>query len=195
MKKRNKTDKDDTDDNHDKVKAKENNKNLPAENGNKKVINHYKVLQINGSHACFNTKIQELRTTINENQSQIVVLSEANVDKNDEKKMKEREDKFTDFNFEDKMVKNHDKARICIMIHKNINYNRLPQYEDDENSSITIKIKDGKGRWIGVYGIYHQWKIPGEGNAFNKEGIARQVGRLKKQIVSLNKFTTDMKNT
>ena len=96
--------------------------------------------------------------------------------------MKEREDKFADFKFEDKMVKNHDKARICIMIHKNITYNRLPQYKDDENLSIAIKIKDGKGRWIGVYGIYRQWKIPGEGNAFTKEGIARQVGRLKSKL-------------
>ena len=79
------------------------------------------------------------------------------------------------------------------MIHKNIKYTRLPQYEDEENSSIAIKVKDGKGRWIGIYGIYRQWKLPGEGNAFTKEGINKQVGRLKKQIESLNKFTTDVK--
>ena len=179
MRKKKKTSKDDTENNHDKVKAKENNKNLHTKNGNRKVINHYKIVQINGSNACFNTNIHELRITINENQSQIVVISEANVDVDNEDKIKERDDKFADFKFEDKLVKNHNKARICIMIHKNIKSIRLPQYEDEENSSIAIKIKDGKGRWIGIYGIYQQWKIPGEGNAFTKEGINKQVGRLK----------------
>ena len=81
------------------------------------------------------------------------MISEENVDTKDEDKLKEREDKFADFKFEYKTVKNHDKARISIMIHKNIKYTRLPQYEDEENSSIAIKIKDGKGRWIGIYGI------------------------------------------
>ena len=164
-----------------------------CQNGNRKTINHYKIIQINASNSCFNTNPQKLKTTINENQSQRKILSKANVDLEDEEKLEEREDKFTEFNYKVKKVKDHPKARISIIVHKNITYTRLNQYEDDENASIAIKIKEGKGRWIGLYGIHRQWKIPGEGNAFRKEGINKQVARLKKQVTNLNKFCTEMK--
>lgn len=68
------------------------------------------------------------------------------------------------------------------MIHKTITYKRIKTYEDEENASLSIKIKDGKDRWIGLMGIYRQWKIPGEGSAFQKAGIARQVARLKNRL-------------
>ena len=28
------------------------------------------------------------------------------------------------------------------------------KYEDEDNFSVAIKVKDGKGHWIGFYGMY-----------------------------------------
>ena len=64
----------------------------------------------------------------------------------------------------------------------------MTRFEDDQNSSIALRIKDGKGKWIGLFAIYRQWKIPGESNAFSKEGISRQVARLKVQVSNLERF-------
>ena len=57
--------------------------------------------------------------------SQIVILSEANVHVTDDKKVEERRREFSDYNFEDKLVKDHKIARISIMIHKTITYKKL----------------------------------------------------------------------
>ena len=75
---------------------------------------------------------------------------------------------------------------LVTLINKNITYKRLKEYEDNQNASIALKVKDGKGKWIGLMCIYRQWKIPGERNALDKVGIARQLSRLKIQVENHN---------
>ena len=62
-------------------------------------------------------------------------------------------------------------SRVSIMIHNTITYERLPIFEDNINTSIALKIKDGKGKWFGMVGIYRQWKCFGEGDASSAAGI------------------------
>ena len=59
---------------------------------------------------------------------------------------------FPEFNHEDKIINSTNKARVRIMIHKSITYKRMPNCEDSINTSISIKIKDGK-RLTGVLEI------------------------------------------
>ena len=51
------------------------NKVMHTLQGNKK---HYKILQLNSSNADFNSKLHELRSTINFNEADIVIISESN---------------------------------------------------------------------------------------------------------------------
>ena len=105
-----------------------------------------------------------------------------------------RSKEFPDYNFEDKLVIGNNIARNTIMINKNLQYKRLPQFEDDYNSTTVIKFKDGKSKWVHLVSIYRQWKLKGEFNAFDKEGIKKQVERLKSQCKNLHKIREETDN-
>ena len=68
---------------------------------------------------------------------------------------------------------NNKRARCTIMIKKGIDHERLKKYEDNTNSSVAIRIKDGDSRWIYVLGIYRQWKLAGDVSATSTEGIKK----------------------
>ena len=55
--------------------------------------------------------------------------------------MQEREAKFPNFMLVDKTINPHPKARITIMVHKEVKYKHVDQYEDTENPMATIMIK------------------------------------------------------
>ena len=50
------------------------------------------------------------------NKSEILFISEANMDTDDDKKMAERERDFPDFDFLDKKLPGSDKSRTTVMI-------------------------------------------------------------------------------
>lgn len=93
--------------NYNKKESDNNNKEVHTKNGKRKNTGHYKILQLNASNSCFNSKILQLRNTIDTHMSQIIVLSEANVHVKDEDKIEERRREYSEFNFEDKLVKDH----------------------------------------------------------------------------------------
>ena len=95
-----------------KVKAEKSNKIAHTTNGNR---SHYKIMQVNSSNANFCSKLPELEAMINNNKSDIIVISEANAEIKDKDKMEERQKAFPQFNFEDKEIENNDKARCTIM--------------------------------------------------------------------------------
>ena len=103
--------------------------------------------------------------------------------------MLERSKNFPNYNFEDKIVLGNEKARNTIMISKKLQYIRLKQYEDPLNSSTFIKFKDGRTKWVYLVSIYRQWKLKGDFNAFNSEGIKKQISRLKTQCKNIEKLT------
>lgn len=146
---------------------------------------HYKVLKINSSNVDFCSKLHKLQSTINSNLSEIIIISESTPEITNPVKMDKRKNFFKEINFEDKIIPGFDRSRLTIMIHKNIKYTRFPEYEDQKNTSVAIKVKDGKGKWVHIMGIYRQWKQFGEFNANNGPGIKRQVSRLKKQCENI----------
>ena len=83
--------------NASETKALNHNKLMHALEGNKK---HYKILQINSSNADFNSKLHELRATVNDNEADIVIVSESNFECGDDEKTDTRQSHFPDFSFE-----------------------------------------------------------------------------------------------
>ena len=101
----------------------------------------------------FNSKLPELRSTVDTNNSDIVIVSEANFDLDDQDKYDEREKIFPDYNFIDKEVTGNRKARLTLMVKKPIKFGRISKYEDNENSTATIRVKDGHNKWLYIMGI------------------------------------------
>ena len=64
------------------------------------------------------------------------------MDPNDKDKIEERKKIFPEFNHEDKIIPNQPKSRVSIMIHNSIVYKRLQNFEDSENTLISLKLKD-----------------------------------------------------
>ena len=79
------------------------------------------------------------------------------------------------------------------MVRNDIKYERLHKYEDSENSSVAIRLKDGKNKWINLIGIYRQWMKKGEFNFCDTEGIRHQVNRLKAQTENIDKMVRENK--
>ena len=100
--------------------------------------------------------------------------------------MQKRSKEFPEYNFEDKLVDGNKFARNTVMIHKNLQHKRLHQFEDNLNSTTVLKFKDGKSKWVYLVSIYRQWKLKGDFNAFDNEGIKKQINRLKKQCENLH---------
>ena len=108
---------------------------------------------------------------VNTNKSEIILISESNAEINDKKKMDLRNKEFPNYKFEDKLVTGNEKARSTIMIHNSIDHIRFKKFEDPLNSTTCIKIKDGSNKWVYIMSVYRQWKLKGDFNAFNSEGI------------------------
>ena len=74
-------------------------------------------MQINTSSADFCTKIEELQHIVNENKSQFVLISEANIKVSNHENLDAKKSQFADFKFEDKVIDNNEKARVSVMVH------------------------------------------------------------------------------
>ena len=74
------------------------------------------------------------------------------------------------------------------MLHRTVNYVRVPQFEDSQNPAITVKVKDSKNKRVAIIGVYRQWNARGEINANNASGIKRQVRRLKMLCSNIEKY-------
>ena len=166
--------KDKGEDNDKKAETNNINKSQHIINGNR---SHYNFLQLNGSNANFMTKSEELKEMIYNNKSEIMIISEYNAEVHNINKMQDRQKEFGNFNFEDKLVDGNNKGRNTIMIHKDITYKRLYKFEDPLNSTTVIKANDGDNKWVCFMSIYCKWKLKGEFNAFDSEGINKQVKR------------------
>ena len=47
---------------------------------------------------------------------------------------------------------------VIVFVVKYIKYKRMPRYEDPDNSTVAIGIKDGNNKSVCIMGIYRQWK-------------------------------------
>merc|ERR1711954_441142 len=107
-------------------------------------------------------------------------------------RIQERATKFSNYKFEDKIIFPHGKARLTIMIKDDIRYQRLIEFEDNENPFLSILIKEKCGKKLRISGLYRQWKAPGETESSTQEGISRQCRRLERVTENLRRIS-DMK--
>ena len=149
------------------------------------------ILQLNCSNSNFMTKKEELDVTIESNKADIVVVSESNMDTTDQKLLDERQSKFPTFRFVDKVIQPFPKARLTIMVHHDVPFERAEEYEDQVNPMASIRIRESRNKAIIITGIYRQWKAPAETDSNTAEGIARQVQRLELAIQSLSRVVSD----
>ena len=106
---------------YDEAKSNKTNKTAHMTNGNINTV----LLQVNSSNSDWVTKQTELLSTITDNKANITIVSEANVEHNDDKKTVSRNSAFKEYNIEYKVVKNNQKARIAVVLEKEIKYSRL----------------------------------------------------------------------
>ena len=149
------------------------------------------ILQLNCSNSNFMTKKEELDVTIETNKADIVVVSESNMDTTDQKLLDERQSKFPTFRFVDKVIHPFPKARLTIMVHQDVPFERAEEYEDQVNPMASIRIRESRNKAIIITGIYRQWKAPAETDSNTAEGIARQVQRLELAVQSLSRVVSD----
>ena len=128
---------------------------------------------------------------MNVNKADIVIISESNFDSSSEEKKEARQNFFPDYSFEDKFLGMHKKSRCTVMIHSNITYQRLANYEDSVNPAICLKIRDGRNKWFALYGLYRPWKASGDSE--DSEGIRKQVSRLNSMCNQINLICKDFK--
>ena len=100
-----------------------------------------RLLQVNKSNSDLSTKQDELIMTIHDNNAQVTVVSEANLEVEDTDKTILTKSKFKNYDIERKVVKNNKKARIAVVLTKDIKYKRLLDIEHPNNSTIILKIK------------------------------------------------------
>ena len=118
----------------------------PNANTNNKFVEKLNILQINTSNANWDTRQYELLTTLTNNDADISIISEANAQLNKPDKLINRNSVFKEYNIEDKIINNQQKARLSIIIKKGIHYDRCEHLESSNNSTIVLKFKETKGK-------------------------------------------------
>ena len=88
--------------------------------------------------------------TIEINNADITIVLEANVKIQNKDRIIERKNMFANYHLEDKVMNNQNKARISIVIKKNIPYTWCPELESENNSSIFFKVKEAKNKFTFV---------------------------------------------
>ena len=96
---------------------------------------------------------------MNETSADILFINEANLLKYDELSLLNIEGYRLEL---DKMYTSHGNARSIMYISKKLFIQRMKNDEKDNDSSIVVKVGlPNKPKFI-IYGIYHQWTIPGD---------------------------------
>ena len=93
-----------------------------------------KIIQVNTSNSNWETKRLELLSTLEQNNADICIVSEANADVNNDIKVNARNNLFKNYKIELKTVNNQNKARVAVIIKKEIPYTRCIDLESKENS-------------------------------------------------------------
>ena len=155
----------------------------------KKLIDKLILLQLNTSNADWQTKKYELATTINNNNADITVISESNAEVNNSERMLDRKAMFAEYNIEDKVILGQNKARVSIVIKKEIHYTKCSELESVNNSTIVLRFKEANDKYVHLIGSYREWRHLKGPDATSTEGISLQ----KERIVQLKKLIADLK--
>ena len=93
--------------------------------------------------------------------------------------METRTSMFSIYNIEDKVINNQHKARVSVIIKKEIPYKRCPELESDNHSTIVVKIKEAVNKHIFIIGTYREWHHLGGPNSTSTLGIKLQKERIE----------------
>ena len=72
------------------------------------------------------------------------------MDVNNDIKMMERANKFTNYEIVDKIIPTHKRACVTMMKDRDIKFTQMIDHEDDVHPMIHIKIKEKKGKHLVV---------------------------------------------
>ena len=111
------------------------------------------MLQLNTSNANWETKSLELLTTIENNDTDVCIISEANADNSNAMKIYARNNMFKNYSIETKTVNSQTKARNAIVVKKTIPYKRCIELEDDDVSTIVLRIKESKNKSLYIISL------------------------------------------
>ena len=93
--------------------------------------------------------------------------------------------KIEGYNLEvDKMYKHFNNARSIMYVRKKLSYERIKKYENENDSSIVIRIGLPNKKKFYIYGIYRQWSLP---NDKESKSISKQEERWKLSINQMSK--------
>ena len=119
-------------------------------NGNKIKNTKLNLLQINKGNSNFQTKLNEINSTIQTYHPDIMCISEANLKQSN----KSLVNKYPDYNFEfNKLSNSIDISRNILMINSKIAYKRRLDLEENSTCTIWIQINIPKKKPILVCGI------------------------------------------
>ena len=110
--------------------------NAPNSPTSTKTVNKLKIMQLNTSNADWNTKNLELITLIETYDPDVCIVSESNAETNNADKMTIRKYVFSNYKIEDKVINSQNKARVSVIIRKDVPYTSCTELEHPENSTI-----------------------------------------------------------
>ena len=140
------------------------NKVKHTENGNskekkkKKTNKKLYIIQVNKGHSNLPKHLELIKKLINDENPSVMIMPESQI-RMDEPLLQKA---FENYNAEHKFRIGHDKTRISMFIKNTIEYERLPDIENPEDSNIWVKIKTGTKTGLVLMGGYREWRIPGQ---------------------------------
>ena len=162
------------------------NKIMKMVNGNirrKKTKTHLKVLQINKGNSSYKTKANLIHQILVENQSDVAVIGEANLNRDD----KAIRDDNPAYNVEEKVMETCEESRLVVLIKKEIEYERMTSLEFNDISMIWLKIKINRGKFLNLVAMYRQWKLPPSmRNSPDRIGLPAQLDRFGRVCKHIN---------
>ena len=91
-----------------------------------------------------------------ENKAKIAILSKSNHIPNDVDEENLRKVILPEYKMEHKVFDNASKARTSMIIHESIEYERITRFENNINSTITIRIPRSRRKALYICGRYRQ---------------------------------------
>ena len=116
------------------------NKSMHSKFGNRRIMKpktHYKILQINTGNGAFSSSRDRLKQTVEENIPDLVIISESNMERSEPNLNLD----FEGYYFENNFMSHMNTSRITVMIKSGISYERIKSLEENDLSTIVIKIK------------------------------------------------------
>ena len=167
---------------HNEYLKKSHNKIMYTINGNISGKSNINIIMINKGSSNLAKYLDIIKITIHNENREIVILPESNLKENENT----FEVHFPEFNVESKFIQGLGYARISMLIHKSVTYNRMKEIDDYYISTVWIKVKTGKRNSTIIMGGYRQWTIPSKLNVHNSNHPQNQFQRytlIQNQII------------